>query len=246
MVQERHTVKEHALIIFVKEPSPGLVKTRFQPLLTAEVSAEIYRAFLLDTLDKVFPLPDIKLLLACYPSKESPFFYSLSKEYQLSLMDQRGNDLGERMQHAFVDVISYGFKKSVIIGADSPTLPISYIKDTFPMLDQSELVIGPSLDGGYYLIGIRDKVPPVFEGIPWGTVDVLQLTLKKVVSHGISAGLLSFWYDVDTIEDLKFLVGHLSFLSHSQGEIPARTFKLLEGLQFDNIIKSDQKGDGNG
>lgn len=223
-------MKEHALVIFAKEPSPGLVKTRLQPFLMPEVSAEIYRAFLLDTLDKVSSLSGIRLFLACSPLNESTFFYSLSKEYSLSLINQKGNDLGARMQQAFEEIISYGFKKIAIIGADSPTLPVSYIKDAFPVLDQSELVIGPSLDGGYYLIGIRDKVPPVFEGIPWGTADVLQLTLKKVVSHGISASLLSFWYDIDTIEDLKFLVGHLSFLSHSQKDIPSRTFKLLESL----------------
>lgn len=230
MVQERHTVKDSALIIFAKEPSPSLVKTRLQPFLTAEVSAEIYRVFLLDTLDKVFPLPDIKLFLACYPSKESTFFYSLSKEYSLSLINQKGNDLGERMQHAFEDTIGDGFKKNIIIGADSPTLPPSCIQKAFSMLDQSELVIGPSMDGGYYLIGIKGKVPGVFDRIPWGTSEVFMLTLKKVASLGLKADLLPFWYDVDTIEDLKFLVGHLSFLSHSQKDIPSRTFKLLESL----------------
>ncbi len=236
-------MSDRVLIIFTKEPSPGLVKTRFQPFLTPGVSAEISRAFLLDTLDKVSLLSNIKLFLACSPSKESPFFYNLSKEYPISLMDQKGKDLGARMQQAFDDIIGYGFRKVVIIGADSPTLPISYIRDAFSLLNRSELVIGPSLDGGYYLVGIKGKVPPVFEGIPWGTGEVFTLTLKKVVSFGLAVSLLPFWYDIDTIEDLNSLIGHLHFLSHSQGKVPARTFKLIEDLQFEDIIQPKQKGD---
>ena len=134
------------------------------------------------------------------------------------------------MRSAFADRFEEGYKKVVIIGSDSPSLPGCYIDKAFAA--NKDLVLGPSTDGGYYLIAMTGKVFEVFAGVAWGTEKVLEETLKKVKDANISLELLPVWYDVDLPEDLAFLKTHLALIAHSGLGEGGNTKKFIDKLSF--------------
>lgn len=201
-----------ALILFAKTPRPGGVKTRLQPDLSPEQSSVLYRAFVLDLLEATRHLKNTDRIIGCDPSHQDPFFKSLADRYSVRLMDQQGADLGERMRMAFEETHRQGLGPVVIIGTDSPTLPMEFVREAFDLLRNHEIVLGPSHDGGYYLTGCSENIPPIFEKVPWGSDQVLAMTLKRVMDLKLKCALLPFWYDVDTLSDLKLLAVHLRYL----------------------------------
>lgn len=228
-----------ALIIFAKVPKPGQVKTRLQPELSPDASSQIYLAFILDTLAATASLKGVKCILGCDATRRDPFFKQLAERYDLSLIDQAGENLGARMRNAIAEAYRLGFGQAVIIGTDIPTLPVGYIQEAFKLLKNCPLVLGPSADGGYYLIGCSGSVPPIFDGIAWGTEQVLTQTLQRITENKINAMLLPFWYDVDTVQDLRFLLQHLAYLERWTGKSPApETSRVLKTLKLD-LLKAE-------
>ena len=148
----------------------------------------------------------------------------------MKIFQQQGSDLGEKMRSAFADRFKEGYDKVVIIGSDSPSLPGCYIDKAFAT--SKDLVLGPSADGGYYLIAMSRKVFEVFGGVAWGTEKVLEETLKKVEDANISLELLPVWYDVDLPEDLKFLKTHLALIALSGLDESVNTKKFIDELSF--------------
>ncbi|MCY4567951.1 MAG: DUF2064 domain-containing protein, partial [Candidatus Poribacteria bacterium] len=128
------------------------------------------------------------------------------------------------------------YTKILLVGSDSPTLPISYISKAFALLDSRDIAIGPSTDGGYYLIGfsatnITMTVPFIFEEIAWSTADVFQQTVGSIRSLKATLGLLPPWYDIDTADDLAFLHAHISAMRLAGDTVQAvRTESLLTEL----------------
>ncbi len=122
-------------------------------------------------------------------------------------MRQIGENLGERMKNAFIEAFSMNFRRVVLIGSDIPGLPLEFIEEAFTSLEETDVVIGPSLDGGYYLIGFKDKkfCPAAFKGIPWSTERVFEETMKVLKREGLTVHTLQPQRDIDTIEDLKSL-----------------------------------------
>jgi len=118
---------------------------------------------------------------------------------------QMGENLGQRMKNGFVEAFSMNFKRVVLIGSDIPDLPLEFIEEAFNSLGEKDAVIGPSFDGGYYLIGFRDKTfsPKVFEGIPWSTEKVFEETMKVLEKERLTVHTLQLLRDIDTIEDLR-------------------------------------------
>jgi uncharacterized protein len=200
------------LIIFAKAPKPGQVKTRLEPDLLPEEACRLYEAFVIDILRATERLRGVTRIVGCTPAQNASFFRSLADRYHVRLMDQQGGDLGERMQKAFEVTYHQGPGPVAIIGTDSPTLPMEFVQEAFTLLRDHELVLGPSHDGGYYLVGCRKNIPPIFEGIPWGSDEVFAMTLKRAVDLKLKCALLPFWYDVDTLSDLKLLAEHLRYL----------------------------------
>lgn len=194
--------KSSALIIFAKAPVPGQVKTRLQTRLSADECASLHSSFIIDTIKLARDAGAADIFLACHPDVEDPFFKKISSDFGVALIPQNGNDLGDRMENAIDKGLKMGYEKVIIIGSDSPDLPPEYIRKGFKMLDLSDMVIGPSADGGYYLIGGRIKLD-VFEGIPWSTSSVFEMTLKKAEKQGRRYSVLNEWYDIDTWEDLQ-------------------------------------------
>lgn len=196
--------KSRALIIFAKAPVPGEVKTRLQTHLSPEECATLHESFVIDTVKIAKNINGADIFLYCCPGIEHPFFQKVSHDFDVRLAVQIGKDLGERMNNAINNGLKAGYEKVVIIGSDSPGLPYEYIEDGFRRLGSSDMVVGLCRDGGYYLIGGRRELP-VFNGIPWGSNQVLEMTLKKAGESGITFSVLEEWYDIDTWEDLQML-----------------------------------------
>jgi len=205
-------MKRSALIVFVKAPIRGRVKTRLEPHLSQEGILRLYRSFLRMIADRCSSIKGVDRFLGCTPTKDHPYLSRLAGQYGYGRFDQRGRSLGERLINAFRDHLAMGYGKIVIIGSDSPTIPVGYIREAFHILDRREFVLGPCNDGGYYLVGARRLYERVFRGIPWDTSEVLNKTLDKLNSRDIDYFLLPFWYDVDRIEDLRFYKRHLKYL----------------------------------
>ena len=228
------SIVKKALIFFAKAPKSGKVKTRLQPYLSPDQASELYTAFVTDLLEATARLRGITRIVGCDPSDHDPFFQSLAHRYQLKLIHQHGANLGERMQNAMTEAHRQGFDRVVIIGTDSPTLPMEFVRKAFLLLRTRELVLGPSHDGGYYLIGCGKSIPPVFEGIPWGTDRVLSMTLRRITDLKIKCALLPFWYDVDHIEDLRFLTAHLDYLDRQTGgEAAPQTARIIKAFKLE-------------
>lgn len=191
-----------------KAPLPGQVKTRLCPPCTLEEAARLYRCFLLDTFELVGGLRGVTVTVAYFPPGAEEAFKSMVPS-AFELMPQEGDDLGERLSRAFEQLFSLGYERVVAIGADSPTLPPAYIKQSFELLAGAELVLGPSADGGYYLIGMKAFHPELFRGVAMGTEKVFSQTLERARRANLRVSFLPPWYDVDTQDDLKHLRAEL-------------------------------------
>ncbi len=205
------SVLRTALVIFAKAPIPGQVKTRLCPPLTPDEAATLHGSFVLDTLERTkaavakFKWP-LDRYLACAPASTQVFFRIMEERQGVKLLDQVGDDLGARMNHAFETLFAKGYKRGLIVGTDTPSLPLERYQQALVALESHDLVLGPALDGGYYLIGLTRAIPDLFTDIPWSTDQVLALTQKKAGVLGLKTALLASWRDIDTIDDLHSLI----------------------------------------
>lgn len=179
------------------------MKTRLASAIGGEMAVKLYKRFLLEML---FTLNrGTFLFYLCY-SPESPL--SDLRDWlgdQYLYMPQSGENLGERMKNGFAEAISMNFRRVVLIGSDIPDLPLAFIEEAFTSLREKDVVIGPSFDGGYYLIGFKNKTfsARVFEGIHWSTESVFEKTLKVLKQEGLTVHTLQPLRDIDTVEDLR-------------------------------------------
>jgi rSAM/selenodomain-associated transferase 1 len=223
------------LIVFAKNPIPNQVKTRLIPTLSPEQAATLYTAFLMDWCQILAELPDVDIVIVYTPPEAQPDLQALIGENAIYI-PQIGTDLGERLTSATQWAMEQGYTKILVVGSDSPTLPISYISQAITLLDSRDIVIGPSTDGGYYLIGfsaeaLTTTVPLVFEEIAWSTADVFQQTFARIHEAQATLGLLPPWYDIDTAEDLAFLHAHLTAMRLAGDRVQTvRTESLLAKL----------------
>lgn len=197
----------NALIVFAKPPEPGAVKTRLTGLLTAEEAAALYTAFLQDALHQYTVLGGaVRLYLAPSEAVLPPGLVPPD----VSVHRQQGDGLGARMQHAFVETFAAGHPRAVVIGTDHPTLPSAFIQQAFEALAEPLAVcLGPSDDGGYYLLGMNDFFPQLFEGMAYSHSAVFEQTLERAAAAGARLTVLPPWYDVDTPEALHRLAAEL-------------------------------------
>lgn len=194
--------KENALLIFVKHPVPGEVKTRLCPELTPERAAAFYRTLVEDTLEVHLNSAGHETIVCFTPEHSRDEVRSWLGE-DITLQGQRGGDLGSRQFDAIGQALEAGYRKAVIIGSDCPAITPGDIETAFDLLDDNQLVIGPSEDGGYYLIGAAGDVECVFENISWGGEEVLRETMERAREAGVTFGMLDIKYDIDTYHDLK-------------------------------------------
>lgn len=194
-----------AVITFIKSPEKGRVKTRLAKGVGETAALELYQCFVMDVLDMVRATP-WALRVYYYPEKSCGRIRSwLGNNWDL--FPQAGITLGDKMKNALADTFAAGYARVVLIGSDLPDLPPEIIDTAFSALNSEDAVLGPSPDGGYYLIGFTAKgfVPRIFNDIPWGTNRVLDLTLNHFADHCVLPLCLPVWRDIDTKEDLQAL-----------------------------------------
>lgn len=204
---------KEALVLMAKAPRVGEVKTRLLGALDATAAKDLYVSFLSDTfalMEMVWEARDELQLVLCYtPAGAEEAFEEIEREGSLMIL-QRGDDLGERLRNCFADLFAMGYEAVVIIGGDSPTLPDEYIFDAFECFESDDdVVIGPTEDQGYYLIGLRRLHEAIFNNIPWSTDGVLPATIEQIEKAELNLTLLPEWYDVDTPEELARLRAEL-------------------------------------
>jgi rSAM/selenodomain-associated transferase 1 len=201
--------------IFGKKPEPGRVKTRLAGSLGDDQAAAIAEAMLFDTIEtwssEAVLAPGGRRVLVYAPSDAGPWFDPLVPGC-FALQPQAEGGLGERMKAFLSGEIEDGAERVVLIGADSPTLDPTIVISAFLCLDSRDVVLGPATDGGYYLVGARGAVPPIFEGIDFSTSVVLGQTIDRLKDTGLSLAVLPPWYDVDTLDDFRMLAGHVRAL----------------------------------
>jgi len=200
-------MQNRGLIIFIKYPQPGQVKSRLAKDFDSDFAAGLYKAFVLDILECAVNGDWQLRIYFDPPEKEAEIKKLFGNDHEYR--PQRGADLGTRMKNAFADCFSEGFKSVVLIGSDFPDLHLKIIEDAFALLDSSsDAVIGPAVDGGYYLIGLKTEMflPDIFFGLPWSTVSVFSETVKILKTCGQRTEILQEWHDVDTRDDLINLV----------------------------------------
>jgi len=139
------------------------------------------------------------------------------------------------MASALRQTLDTGATRVVLIGTDIPTLPGTVIRDAFRLLRRADVVLGPACDGGYYLVGVSRRVPPIFDEIPWGRSTVLESTLGHVNRLGLRCRLLPFWYDVDALPSLRLLAAHLATLRHIIGSMRGTTRGATQGLMKNSL-----------
>lgn len=220
-----------ALVLFAKDPVEGQVKTRLGSLLDSKITLNLYQHFLSDSIEKIGAVSGVDRFIGVASPPTSDLFERAVRDHDIHLFVQDGKDLGERMRRTFEERFEEGYSRVVIIGADSPTLPVAYIEQAFR--SDREVVIGPSTDGGYYLIGMREKVTDIFEGVSWGTDRVLAETLSALKAKRAEAGVLPVWYDVDLPEDLRFLKTHLQWMTHAGLPEGQATLEFLNQLPLE-------------
>lgn len=212
-----------ALAVMAKAPRAGEVKTRLTPPLAPETAAALYRCFLLDTLETVRRVRDAFPLVAYAPPDAETDFAALAPD--LPRLPQTEGDLGARMARVTERLLGGGFDAVVVVGSDTPSLPVAYLDEAVRRLaGDADLVLGPSDDGGYYLIGLRAPRRDLLEGIAWSTGSVLDETRRRADAAGLRTSLLPGWFDVDTAADIERLRSTLGGAEGRQtGAFLART-----------------------
>ena len=191
------------LIVFTRYPEPGKAKTRLIPALGAEAAADLHRQMTEHTLAQVKPLQQSRPLTV-----EIWFAGGVHSRMQswlgsdVTYQPQPDGDLGDRMVQAFQTAFDGGVKSAVIIGTDCPELTDALLTEAFQALQQTDLVLGPATDGGYYLIGLQRLVPELFKMIAWSTDRVFQQTVDIANNLNLSLTTLPTLTDVDRPDDL--------------------------------------------
>jgi uncharacterized protein len=201
-----------SIVIVGKAPRPGLAKTRLVPPLTYEGAAALYRAFLLDVVDMALGLgwEDTSVVHPADAVAGTDLGDLLPPGVRLR--PQAGDGLGAALAGAFRSQLGAGLAPVVLIGSDSPTLTAPLVEAAAHGLATHDLVVGPSADGGYYLIGMSRPHLAVFDAIAWSTSMVFEQTMTRARALGLRTLVLPEWYDVDTVEDLSRLREHLAVL----------------------------------
>ena len=205
---------ENHLGLFAKFWDPGRVKTRLAATLGDELACELYQIFLFHLLETIVTVTEKTTVVFSPANQQADFRAVISTDW--SLEAQSEGDLGDRMRNFFSKRLPPGDSttnqptKVIAIGADCPQLPATEIQTAFDLLDHNDVVIGPSTDGGYYLLGMQGSLVEVFDGIDWSTPAVLPQTIDRLNQQHKSHALLAAKTDVDDENDLQQMLAELS------------------------------------
>jgi len=212
MNKKKSADSRECVILFTRFPRPGAVKTRLIDRLGPQGAAELHTKMTKQVICRIQPvLQTRKIELQVYYCGGSQQEMADWLGGNCTLCSQQGNDLGQRMEHAFAQAIQQGTRRILLIGSDCPDIDSDIITSALKKLHSHDLVLGPSADGGYYLIGLcpaGKKYPALFKGINWGTNQVLEQTLRQAANIGLTCALLRQLHDIDRPEDLVYFNHH--------------------------------------
>jgi rSAM/selenodomain-associated transferase 1 len=206
-----------SLIVFCREPIAHRVKTRLIGAITPAAAAALSDAFIRDALAKGVAARPSKIVIAASTSagvSRSRYFRRLARRFDAELIDQGDGSLGTRMARALAPFSASG---ALLIGTDTPTLPAKLLAASLDAICRRQVLIAPSLDGGYYAIGVHGAMPPIFTGIRWGSAGVFDTTIKRLERARIPYKLGPAWYDVDRWADVMLLAAHLRMSQSRDG-----------------------------
>ena len=216
-------------VLFAKKPTPGAVKTRLQSQLSAAEAARLYEALLLDCATTLHATAATAKVVAFAPAHAEDALRTLLAPIGVfEYVPQIEADLGQRLEGLMQWAFAQGAERVVIVGSDSPSLPAAYIDEGLAILREKEVVLGPSTDGGYYLVGRRKGASRIFQDVAWSTGMVLEQTLARLGTQTL--GLLPPWYDVDTPAEAGFLKVHLEALARAGSTQGRHSLAVLRGL----------------
>ena len=228
--------QDSVLVVFAKAPIPGKVKTRLATSISAADSAMLYQAFLTDALKQYKAISDVRLYVPESDIDDNFFQTTVSK-----LHTQKGKDLGSRMQNAIAETFDAGFKRVVIIGTDHPTLPSSYIETAFSELNTADtIVLGPTADGGFYLLGQSGFNPDVFEGMTYSHGAVFDQTVDRAIRSGHQLTVLPEWYDVDDRSSLRRLFSDLERADKGESAEQTRLALIEIDARYPSLFQNKQ------
>jgi len=227
-----------SLVVFAKTPIAGQVKTRLARERSERDALVLYAGFMRDLADsmrswreqRVAADQNRRLVLAVTPHSEDPMIAEIAGLSGARIVVQPEGDLGTRMRTVIDDEFRRGARAVCVIGTDSPTLPAHLLDHAFRALLFERVVLGPTFDGGYWLVGAQRPAPDIFTGIPWSTSSVLMKTLALLRRQGVNAHLLPFWYDIDTAMDLERLVWHVKAMRAAEPNSVPATWKALSQI----------------
>ena len=233
------------VILLSRAPGEAEIKTRLTRCCSENQRRQLLHAFVVDTLSTLRTVKeqtsaDFWLCLSSPWPKDGVFPGELPTLAlpgwldETEILPQSGGDLGHRQAHAIRQALEQGYRRVIIIGSDSPTLPAAYLTDALSKLTQTDMVVGPSEDGGYYLIGFQNnqntclpkRIDPFLSNLPWSTDQIVFSVAKRAQSFGFNLRFLPEHYDVDTCSDLKVIWKELSANPSAAGE----TWQVVQAL----------------
>ena len=231
------------LIIFTRYPEPGTTKTRMIGALGAGGAAELHRQMTERAVGTARKLRDsIGIVIEIHfgGGDDSKMRQWLGND--IAYAEQIGLDLGERMDHAFKAAFDQGCDRIVVVGSDCPELTVDILEKAFQALDSHPVVLGPAFDGGYYLVGLKQRLTDIFQNIPWGSGNVLKETRKVLLSQKVSFALLERLSDVDTPEDLHIWESAQKAKYTRNDSLSIIIPALNESAQIQTAVQSARKG----
>ena len=209
------------LVIMAKAPRPGAVKTRLAKSLPVHAVIELYRCLLNDTIELAQTLDQVEVVMMCPEADVQDL--SLAVPKSVRVVPQTGSGLAAALDSVFVQFAAVGQPGVIAFNSDSPHLPASVLERAFEALTTSDVVVGPTHDGGYYLVGAKAAHPGLFNGDGMGTSNALETLLERVRALGLSVSLADPFYDIDVAADLSRLALELQ-------RVPARAPRTAEWL----------------
>jgi uncharacterized protein len=217
---------KRAVIIMTKVPTAGNVKTRLQPFLSSDECAALSEAFLQDAVNKAETVCE-NVILAYSPPAEIDNLRKLLPA-ENTFVEQTGNDLGEKMFNAFEFAFGQKSDAVVMIGTDSPTFPFDFIEQAFEFLEtNSNVVLGKTEDGGFYLIGLRKLEKAIFENVAWSSTETFEQVFENIHRLRLHLREVPSWYDIDEREDFEKLREEILHNSNAQRRAP-KTYALIQ------------------
>jgi uncharacterized protein len=224
----------NALILMTRIPIPGRTKTRLMKVLSGEECAQIHRCFLMDIFNTLKNIKDSTDVFLTYTPEDSLGIINEMVPEWIASFPQKGEKLGERMKASIDMLLKEGYKKVILIGSDIPDLSSKDIEDAFAVLDSDDIVLGPTVDGGYYLVGMKKIHKELFsDNLKWGNKSVFEATVDIANKCSLKVGLASKYRDIDDEKDLLNFIERFIETVQGKDSLPNNTIKFINKLWSD-------------